>query len=130
MRRVNLFSLMPLVAALLVFVFPMPIQAQTVEWERRLATSSDTKARAVAASSSGIYVSGETDGVFPGQSNAGPGENDVFVSRFDNLGNQLWIRQFGSASQDTGAGVATDSTGIYVVGQTFGALTAQTNLGN
>ena len=110
---------------LFLFVLPMPAYAQTIEWERH-----DTEAKAVASSPSGIYVTGDTEGVFPGQPSAG--DSDVFVSRFDNLGNQLWIRQFGSVAVagDYGTGVAADSTGIYVVGGTEGALPGQTRLGS
>jgi len=40
-----------------------------------------------------------------------------------------WIRQFGSAGSDTTRGVAVDATGVYVVGETSGTLSGQTNAG-
>ena len=40
-----------------------------------------------------------------------------------------WLRQFGSSVADSGSGVAVDSTGVYVVGSTYGALPGQRNAG-
>ena len=41
-----------------------------------------------------------------------------------------WIRQFGTDSDDYAFGVATDSTGIYVVGHTNGEFLGQSSAGN
>ena len=41
-----------------------------------------------------------------------------------------WIRQFGSTAQEFTHGVAADSTGVYVVGQSNGTLPGQTSGGS
>ena len=40
-----------------------------------------------------------------------------------------WIRQFGTAGVNQARGVATDATGVYVVGSVSGALPGQTSAG-
>ena len=41
-----------------------------------------------------------------------------------------WIRQFGSANFDQALGVALGDSGVYVAGQTEGALPGQTRTGS
>ena len=120
-----------IVASIIVsFLFTsIPARAQTIEWVRQFGTDRQDQGLAVAKGPSGVYVTGNTIGVLPGQSIAGPAI-DAFVSRFDEQGNALWRRQFGSADQDTGTGVVTDQTGVYVLGWTQAALPGQTFLGD
>jgi hypothetical protein len=74
----------------------------------------------------GVYIAGSTQGVL-GASSAGA--NDVFVARYDPSGARLWLRQFGTAEIDDGAGLSPDGAGgVYLVGRTFGALSG-TNAG-
>ena len=54
---------------------------------------------------------------------------DVFVQKFDATGTEIWTRQFGTAASDRSFAVAVDSTGVYVGGETAGALPGQTSLG-
>jgi hypothetical protein len=45
------------------------------------------------------------------------GGNDVFVGKFDDAGNLLWQRRFGSAGHDFGINVASDAAGnVFVAG--------------
>ena len=42
---------------------------------------------------------------------------DAFIAQYDELGNQVWLREFGTASTDIAQGVATNALGdVYVVG--------------
>ena len=76
-----------------------------------------------------IYVVGRTEGTFPGQANLG--EGDVYLRKYDNDGNELWTRQFGTRLNDTVNDVALDDAGqLYVVGKTKGTLPGQTSFGN
>ena len=54
-------------------------------------------------------MTGETSGTFAGQTSAGG--RDVFLSKFDAVGNELWMRQFGTYMSDYGYGVAADARG-------------------
>lgn len=80
-----------------------------------------------AAHDTGVVVAGYTYGAFPGYTNLG--NADVFVRAYDPLGNVRWTRQFGTAARDGVFGMAAASDGVYVVGETTGALPGQTNAG-
>ena len=95
-------------------------------WTRQFGTAANDYAWAVAASSSGIYAAGRTDGAFPGQTNASPGVRDAFVRKFDSAGSDQWTRQFGTQGQDEALGVAADATGVTVVGNVNFALPGAT----
>lgn len=42
---------------------------------------------------------------------------DAFIAQYDEVGSQVWLRQFGTPSQDLPQGVATNALGdVYVVG--------------
>ncbi len=45
------------------------------------------------------------------------GENDVFVSKLDSMGNFIWAKQFGNYDEDEGLSIATDNSGnVYTTG--------------
>lgn len=98
-------------------------------WTRQFGSSTDDYAWGVAVDASGnIYVAGETYGALPGQTWLG-GE-DAFVRKYDDFGNEIWTRQFGSSGGDFARGVAVDASGnVYVAGYTGGALPGQTSSG-
>jgi len=93
----------------------------TVRWTRQFGTSTDDEARSVAADASGnVYVAGATLGALEGDSTGG---SDAFVRSYGNDGALRWTRQFGTSFNDIAFGVATDANGgVYLTGQTFGAL--------
>jgi len=135
-RLLRVSTLTIFAAAFFLAALPTPAGAQNIQWTRQFGSDPelrrDDQANAVAVSSSGVYVAGQTRGLFPGQSSPGGVDDlDVFVARYDALGNQLWLRQFESTSrgEDVAAGVAADSSGAYVVGWTQGTLPQQTSSG-
>src|SRR5262245_4482055 len=113
-----------------VFTVSLPVHAQNIEWVRQFGTNRRDEGLAVAKGPSGVYITGNTVGEFPGQTIASPGKTDAFLTRYDEQGNAIWSRQFGSTEQDHGTGVAVDLTGVYVVGWTEAALPGQTYLGS
>ncbi len=96
-------------------------------WTRQFGTTFADQAYGVAVDAAGVYVVGHVDGALPGQ--ASNGARDTFVRKCDANGNVLWTRQFGTASGDSAFGVTVDATGVYVVGQTGGALPGQISTG-
>jgi hypothetical protein len=68
-----------------------------------------------------VYVVGNASGALPGQTYSG-GSYDAFIRKYDLGGTELWTRQFGTSGFDNASGVAVDTTGVYVVGQTDRAL--------
>jgi hypothetical protein len=90
-------------------------------WIHQFGTSAgDYLGSAASDGAGGVYVDGTTLG-----SLAAPnaGLFDVWVARFDGTGNSIWIRQFGTGSDDFTAVVAPDgSGGFYMGGTTYGSL--------
>ncbi len=67
-----------------------------------------------------IYVVGSTSGSLGG---ANQGNGDVWIAKYNNNGNQLWLRQIGSAGSDSAFEVVTDNEGgVYLAGDTSGNL--------
>ncbi|MBE9047406.1 SBBP repeat-containing protein [Pleurocapsales cyanobacterium LEGE 10410] len=75
--------------------------------------------------SGNVYVGGWTDSAL-GESNSGL--KDAWLAKFDGNGNQLWSEQFGTSGVDSVWAIANDANGVYVVGNTTGAL-GKTNQG-
>ena len=90
-------------------------------WIRQLGTSSYDAAYAAAPDGTGgLYVGGRTDGSLSG---ANVGGWDAWLARYDNSGNQLWLRQLGTNSAEYLQDVSPDdSGGVYVSGATEGEL--------
>ncbi|MBI3097307.1 MAG: PKD domain-containing protein, partial [Planctomycetes bacterium] len=96
-------------------------------WTRQFGSSAHDFAHDISVDSFGVYVVGSAGGALPGQTSYGA--EDAFVRRCDFDGNELWTRQFGTLSGDAALAVSVDSTGVYVAGQTYGALPGQTRSG-
>lgn len=94
--------------------------AQAVQWTRQFGGPAAENAFAVATAPNAVYAAGQVNGAFAGVT--GAGRIDAWVSKLDLDGNVVWSRQFGSPDNDIANGVAADATGVYVVGQTDGAL--------
>jgi len=96
-------------------------------WNSRFGTSLADYVQEISADETALYVSGFTYGTFMGQTNAGG--LDAFAAKFDFNGNQLWIREFGTAGTENGYGISTGNSKVFISGQTTGAFPGQTNAG-
>ena len=96
-------------------------EAQTLEWIRQLGTSGYDASPGVSADGLGnVYISGYTDGSLGG-TNAG--EDDAFLTKYDEGGTLQWTRQLGTSRYDDSFGVSADGLGnIYISGSTTGSL--------
>jgi len=74
-----------------------------------------------------VYVGGGTTDALPGQT--GNGAIDAFVRKYDVNGIEQWTRQFGTSGDEDVVDIAVDSSSVYVVGSTTGALPSQTTSG-
>jgi hypothetical protein len=75
-----------------------------------------------------IYVAGETNSTFPGETSLGGW--DGFLRKFDANGSVLWTRHVGTAQNDSLRAVSVDPTGnVVVAGETMGAFAGATNAG-
>jgi beta-propeller repeat-containing protein len=89
-------------------------------WIKQLGSPSVDYATGISAhSNGGVYITGITNGSLEG-SNAGG--YDAFLARYDADGNRLWVTQLGSDSDDFANGISTDSSGLYIAGNTAGSL--------
>jgi hypothetical protein len=85
----------------------------------------------VADSSSNAYITGYFKGtsVFGATTLTSAGDVDVFIAKVDSGGNFLWAKRAGGTNQDSGWGIAVDSSGnAYITGYfngtaVFGATT-------
>ncbi|NJM98959.1 MAG: hypothetical protein HC800_19015 [Phormidesmis sp. RL_2_1] len=67
-----------------------------------------------------IYVVGSTRGSLGGFNQ---GAGDVFIAKYTNKGNRLWLRQLGSSGSEDAYEVVTDDNGdVYIAGNTSGNL--------
>jgi hypothetical protein len=96
------------------------------QWIRLFGSNAEEYGRGVAADILGnIYVTGTTRGALPGQIFNG-GAIDIFVVKYMSNGTRAWMRQSGTATDDTGYAVSTDNAGnVYVAGTTSASLDGQ-----
>jgi len=74
-----------------------------------------------------IYITGKTGGDING-SIGGFGNYDIFIAKFDNVGNLNWIRQVGTDENDEAFDIVTDSAGdIYVAGAEYNSSETASN---
>ena len=95
--------------------------AQEQLWITQFGSSEIDEAWALAPDGAGgVMVAGETSGSLGGPT---AGIIDVFLARYDDAGNQLWIRQFGTSNDDEARALAPDGAGgVLVAGATSGSL--------
>jgi hypothetical protein len=86
-------------------------------WTRQFGTAETDACRDICMDSTGLYVTGFTWGILPGQTRAGA--SDGFVRKFDTEGNELWTHQFGSTDEETIIGISADATGVYIAGYSY-----------
>ncbi len=96
-------------------------------WTRQFGTGGPDVVQGISVNHGSVYIGGFTSGALPGQTNAGG--VDAFVRAYNENGDELWTRQFGTAGTDYVWSVAAGEDGVYAVGQTDGALTGQTSAG-
>jgi hypothetical protein len=90
-------------------------------WKRQLGTPRDDTSNAVTTNLNGeIIITGSTTGLLEGTNKGG---SDIWLAKYDDQGNLLWKKQFGTQDTDSALGVATDrSSFIYLAGYTAGRL--------
>jgi|GEM_PF-1683335 len=93
-----------------------------VVWRTQLGTVQGDVVGGVALDSLGnVYLSGYTEGAFPGQTN--PGSFDWFVAKYDSQGQSVWLKQFGTAGDDRALALRIDNdNNLYIAGSSEGNM--------
>ena len=99
-------------------------------WVRKFGGPLSARAKKLAVDPSGNIV---ITGFFQGSADFGPttvqsaGEDNVFVAKYDNMGELIWVRAASGTGHDGGVGIATDQAGNIAV---VGNITETTEFGN
>jgi hypothetical protein len=100
-----------------------------IRWTKQFGSPSNDVANSLATDSTGIYVAGVTEGGLYGNSNSG--SYDIYLVKFNSLGERQWTKQFGSAGMEMCHAVVIDSgKNIYLAGETNGGFAGYTNAGD
>src|SRR3989338_466691 len=108
-------------------------QALEVVWRRQFGTAGDDRGLSITIGSGGkvVYVAGTVGFPYALSGEASAGIEDAFVRKYDEFGNVIWTRQFGTAGWDKALDVAASPDGsVYVGGSTTGVLSGQASAGS
>ena len=99
-----------------------------ISWTKLLGSSKTDKGNAIAFGSDGsIYIAGNTNGDLEDQINNG-GYRDVFISKLDNNGDELWTKLLDGDGYEFPSGIVIGSDdSIYVTGRADGNLEGELN---
>jgi gliding motility-associated-like protein len=103
-------------------------QAPSFTWVRSAGAGSEQEGYAVAADLSGnTYVTGYMKGSSVNFSSvlvSSAGGKDIFLAKYDQNGNILWVTTAGGSGDDVGTSVAVDNAGnVYICGNIDGTAT-------
>jgi hypothetical protein len=109
-----------LCGAVLIVALASAVGAQQQTWIRQFGSIYDDQSLGAAADGSGgIYLCGVTYGSFAGTTSS---EANAWLARFDGVGGQSWVREFGSNLRydDATAAAPDASGGVFICGTTTG----------
>ncbi|MFC1509701.1 NosD domain-containing protein, partial [Candidatus Omnitrophota bacterium] len=86
------------------------------EWTRQFGSTGGVVRTDCAVDETGVYIVGDTNGTFEGETKIGTKGEDAFIRKYDHDGNEEWTVQFGSPVRDVTNKIAVDETGVYVAG--------------
>jgi hypothetical protein len=101
----------------------------TLRWSAQFGSAgNDAALGAPAVAMGNLYVAGYTDGTLGASAY---GLRDLFLQKVDAAtGRPVWVRQYGTAAEDVGTGVALDDVGdVFLSGYTAGAFDGGTPAG-
>lgn len=111
---------LPVLTCCVVAIAALRAPAQSPVWIRQLGTAGQEKTTAAAPNGAGtVFFGGNTTGSLAGSI----GSIDAWVALYDDTGDQLWIRQFGTPTIDQLTGLSSDGAGgVFASGSTYGGL--------
>ncbi|MES2766327.1 MAG: SBBP repeat-containing protein [Bacteroidota bacterium] len=121
-------------AIMLLMLMPISVYAQDVkfEWARVFGDKDEDYLTAIAVDDAGnVYATGmftgrvdfdPSDSVYNLETVNNPNSysnSDIFIAKYDSIGNFVWAKQIGSAISDLGNSIAVDEAGNVVVTGSF-----------
>jgi hypothetical protein len=101
-----------------------------LQWARQIGSDRDDVVGAITQSPFAFEIAGTTAGSIPGADQANAGGTDGFSAHVDETDGELsLIHQFGTAQDDTAAGIENMSGGELIGGTTAGSFPGHTNAG-
>lgn len=102
------------------------------EWTQQLGNAQTDAGRWLAADKAGnLYVFGDTTSTAGLHGNTHIGLDDCHVTKFNNSGSIVWVRQIGTPEQDLCSGGTVDLDGsVYLAGGTRGSLALTDGISN
>jgi Beta-propeller repeat len=99
------------------------------QWVKSAGSSLEDSGRGIAVAAGNVYLTGfyKLTATFDGTTVTSAGGEDIFMAKYDALGNVLWVRSAGSTGDDRGLGIAADpagylyATGYFLETASFGA---------
>lgn len=99
------------------------------QWVKSAGSSLEDSGRSIAVAAGNVYVTGfyKLTAGFGGTSVTSAGGEDIFITKYDALGNVQWVQSAGSTNDDRGLGIAADpggnvyATGYFLETASFGA---------
>ncbi|HEX6432198.1 MAG TPA: T9SS type A sorting domain-containing protein, partial [Niastella sp.] len=99
-------------------------------WAKNIGGSGADNANGITTDAGGnVYVTGTFRGTVDFDAGAGSadltsfGGHDIFITRYDALGNYSWAKNIGNAGTDATWGIATDQTNsLYITGHFYGTV--------
>jgi hypothetical protein len=96
-------------------------------WASRVGGAGDDQAKGISVNNTGVYITGSYASNPVTIYNAGgtgtslytlpnSGSNDAYVIKYDLNGTAVWGTRIAGTSSEQGLGIATDSSGVYVIG--------------
>ncbi len=110
----------------LILVNGFIVSSQNYQWSYRVKGWYDQQTRGVATDNSGaVYSTGLFVGDTDFESNSplvnlfSYGTHDIFIQKFDLLGNQIWVKQIGGSGVNSGQSITVDSNGDVLISGYF-----------
>lgn len=97
------------------------------QWTRQWGTENNDEGRSIVSDSTGIYITGRTNGNLDG--NRRIGLDDIFLTKYDLTGQKQWTELFGTKIFDYGFALAKTDKTIFITGSSNGEFKGNKNLG-
>ena len=114
----------------LVSLVHISLSAQTLEWAKKIGTTSNDRVYSITTDASGnVYTTGYFQNTVDFDPGTGlfnltsSGGYDIFVSKLDPSGNLVWAKNMGGSANDVGESITLDFLGnIYITGYFQGTV--------